>query len=458
MSRLAAPLALAALMTAPSVAAAHGRPPMIRHLERSPAAPDTLFGQATWGMAISHDAGGSWSWLCAAIVGVDARMEDPTLRATEDGALLAGTFGGLRRSTDGGCSWQAPGPALANLYIVDLAVGEGGVVHAVAARPGEPDELWVSMDHGVRWELLEDAFGGVLVNSLLAVPGDPMRIYAGGQLPPSPEGDPRRAFALRSDDGGASFSAFELALEEGERALTIWAIDPSNPDVLYGQILHFNGADAPERVVRSEDAGETWETVLRLPFLGGLVARADGSVLVGSRLGGLHRAEDGRSFVALDEEVAVSCLFDGGDRMWLCADQSMSGYAFASSDDGLVFTSRARLSDIDTLETCPECSAGAVVCPAWKPDVIYDLRLDAALPEGFDPDGGTGAPRDGGIGEGCGPDGGVETPPDGCACRAGRPAPTPRSASWLWLSIGLLWALRRRMCRNRDDAFAICRG
>ncbi len=444
-------LALAvAVILAPGLAAAHGRPPLLGYIVSSPADPRVLYARGTWGLAVSRDGGARWRWLCAAAMGVDARSEDPTLRAMSDGSLLAGTFGGLLRSEDGACSWDAPEPALEGRYVVTLAVG-GGAVYAIAAEPGQRDVLYRSLDAGLTWAPHGDGFGEVLVGSLVAAPSNPQRLYGAGQIPPRAAGEPRRAFLVVSDDGGLTFTPRELTpLEAGERELAVWAVDPNNADRVYAQVLHFNGEEAPERVVRSDDAGLSWSTVLRAPYLGGLLARADGSVLVGSRLGGLWRAEDGATFAPLDADVAVACLHDATDTVWMCVDEARSGYALASSTDGRAFAPALRLSDIDELAPCPACTAGAVVCPAWRPDVIYDLGLDAALPPGFDPDGGTGAPRDASTPAECAPDGGPGGPGStGCGCRS-----APRGAGRLPLALGLFAAA---MLRFRHTRSRICR-
>lgn len=445
-------LLLIAVCLAPAVAHAHGRPPLLRALARSPADPDTLIGQATWGFAISHDDGASWRWSCAAALGVDARNEDPQVRIAPDGAILAGTFSGLLRSEDGGCSWIPPEPELERRYIPTLEIAADGTGLLVASRTGARDTLYRTTDGGRSWTAIGEVFEDVLVASLLLVPGRPELVYAGGYLPLR-EGQPRAAFALRSEDGGASWQPFELQdLQEGERQLTVLGLDPGDPAVLYGQVLHFNGDTAPERIVRSPDGGETWETVHQLPFLGGLVVRADGAVVVGSRLGGLYYSADGLSFETVDDAVAVSCLMDDGDRVWMCADEAMAGAAIARSSDGRAFTPLAELRDIDTLESCPLCTAVGEVCPAWEADVIYDLGLDLPLPPEFDPNSGTGAPRDAGIPLACLPDGsidgGMHGGGGGCGCTA---APRGEGAPW---GLTLLCVL---LCRKRDSRSMICR-
>src|SRR5690606_16009801 len=123
---------LALLTIAPSVAAAHGRPPAIGVVREEPGAPAHLTARGTWGLATSDDGGARWRWVCSAAYGVDARNEDPSLEVMEEGRLLLGTFGGLLASDDGGCSWTRPSSALADVYVTDLFAVDARRVLALA--------------------------------------------------------------------------------------------------------------------------------------------------------------------------------------------------------------------------------------------------------------------------------------------------------------------------------------
>jgi photosystem II stability/assembly factor-like uncharacterized protein len=440
-------MGLAALLlllatAAPPRARAHGRPPALGDLQARPGQPERLVARATWGLAISDDGGERWRWLCAAVMGVDARTEDPAIAVTADGAIVAATFGGLLRSDDGGCSWSRPAAALADVFVVDLWRVDGRGLLAVAAGADGEDRLFRSDDAGRSWRALGESFGEVLVDRVRSAPSAPRRVYASGSLP-SRGGRDRRAFLLHSDDGGASFERAELPLEEGERAFDLWAVDPSDPDVLYGQVLHFDGEDAPERIVRSEDGGRTFETVLRIPYVGGLLVTEAGAVYAGSRLGGLWRAPDGRDFQRL-ASLPVTCLAEAGGALWACLDEARAGHALARSEDGRRFETVLRLAGIDAMVECPRCSPAGIECRAWAGDIAYDLGLDASPPPGFDPDGGTGGPRDAGRPEEC-----RSEPAPGCGCRAGGRRGLAPGGLVILAALGVLAALapRRRTPR-----------
>lgn len=425
--RVASAVLFLVLTLRPGAALAHGRPPALHSLDAHPSTPDVLIAQATWGLAVR--GGGEWRWLCAAALGVDPRMEDPVIVAGPDGAILAGTFEGLWRSPDGGCTWERPSDDLRDVFAIDVRRVGAETFLLVVSDVSMEDQLWRSEDGGLEWAPV-GGFGEVLVDRVRVAPSRPSRVYASGSIP-AREGVERQTFLLRSDDGGRSFERVVVPFEPGERLLRLEAIDRTDPELLWATMLHFSGEEAPERVLRSDDGGSTWTSPIAVPQVGGVLATGDG-VWVGSRLGGLHRAPDGRAFVEVDPTLPVTCLAEIGGEVWACTDQARAGH-------GVVRVAPTQapllsLSEITELVSCPRCSTSGVVCPAWAADVAYDLGRDASVPFG---DGGTGAPRDAGLPAECSPQAG-----SGCGCRsAGRGAGSP---AWL----ALLALILRRVTKK----------
>lgn len=421
--------ALALLLLGPSAASAHGRPPALHSLDAHPSTPELLVAQATWGLAVRAE-GSEWRWLCAAALGVDPRMEDPVIVAGPGGAILAGTFDGLWRSPDGGCTWERPSDALRDVFAIDVRRAGTDTLFLVASDVAMEDQLWRSDDGGRDWALV-GGFGEVLVDRVRVAPSRPSRVYASGSIP-ARDGADRQTFLLRSDDGGRSFEPTVVPFEPGERLLRLEAVDPDDPERVWATMLHFSGEEAPERVLRSDDGGATWTSPIAVPRVGGVLVTSD-AVWVGSRLGGLHRAADGAAFTEVDAALPVTCLAELGDEVWACTDQARAGYGLARVSP----TAEPVLSlgEIAELVSCPRCSTSGVVCPAWAPDVAYDLGRDAGAPPGFG-DGGTGAPRDAAVPAEC-----LPPAPGTCACRATRPGSAP--VGWLLLLASILW---RRSC------------
>src|SRR5579871_5837182 len=97
--------AIAALLLADVPASANGRYPAYNELLVSPGDPDFIVLRATFGVVLSHDRGASWTWLCEEALGLDpSAEEDPSLAVSGSNALVAGIYGGLEVSPDGGCA------------------------------------------------------------------------------------------------------------------------------------------------------------------------------------------------------------------------------------------------------------------------------------------------------------------------------------------------------------------
>ncbi|MBX3276175.1 MAG: hypothetical protein KF729_38335 [Sandaracinaceae bacterium] len=458
-----ASLVLASLLL-PATAAAHGRPAFVGQIVFHPTDPDVIVARGTWGLAITEDGGASWRWLCAAVAGVDATREDPAILVTPDGSILFGTYDGLARSTPDRCAFERPA-ALDGRFVIDLApdASEPSVVWAIATSGGEPDEVFRSADEGRTFRRVGMPVDEILLERVRVAPSDPSRVYLSGAIPVVairydggvPDGGPatteRRGMLLRSRDGGERFEVIEVPLLDEERNVHLLAVDPTDPDRLLVRMTRRIIDPREERVVLSEDGGETWTTVMSARQISGGAFSAGGArAWVSSRvLDGLFRSDDaGRSFSQL-EQLSMPCVAARGDEVWACVDELVHGYsAVRSSDGGDTLETALRFSDLYELVECSRCTPVGHLCPQWFPDLVYDLRLDASTGGEF-LDGSTGGPRDAGTLPGeCGMDGSVparDAGPgggdDGCGCRAaGRGGPAP---SWL-VGLALFAALRRR--------------
>lgn len=191
---------------------------------------------------------GPWREVLRVLEGkhVSNLVEDP-----ETGRLLAGTHGdGIHASDDGGHTWarKDEGVAHANIYSMSAARGADGVRLYAGT---EPAHLFVSRDHGERWEALP---------SLRSVP-----TVKDWMFPAPPHVahvkhitfDPRAADtiyasievggALKSTDGGRTWRQLSGFFEDVHRMV----VTAARPD----EIVMGNGIG----VYRSGDAGETWE-------------------------------------------------------------------------------------------------------------------------------------------------------------------------------------------------------
>lgn len=477
--RLLFALLAVALVLTPMSAHAHGRPPVVGQVRFHPTDPDFVLARATWGLVLTEDGGASWRWICAAVTGIDPTREDPATLVAPDGALLVAGFAGLSRSTPERCDFEFV-EELRDVYVIDLhaRLGDPSTIWAVVTDGAGPDRVHRSDDGGLSFSPLGPPIDNVLLERVRVAPSDAMRVYLSGAIPARSgaidagvEVDggvvndggtvtlPRRAFFLRSLDGGSSYEPILMFLEGEERNVHLLAVDPTNADRVLVRMTRRSIDPLPERVLLTEDGGDTWTTAMSARWISGGEFTADGATayVTSTNLDGLWRSDDaGRSFAQV-QTLSMPCLGVRDGEVWTCVDELRDGFAMGrSSDRGVTLEPVLRFDDIGELPDCPACSEVGYVCPGWFPDVVADLRLDAG---GLDlPDGGTGRPRDAappitcldatisldaGVGmdgdlADAGPGGGG----DGCGCRAsGSGRSSPALAAIL---IALVVSLRRR--------------
>lgn len=433
-------LVLGLLLLAPAPAAAHGREPFVGRIALDPGS-GALVARATWGLVLTDD-GDDWRWVCAAAMGTLPTREDPPLVLASDGAIVVGNIAGIWRSQGGRCGFERAYDAAS---VIDLD-----------ARPSAPDELYAlvsdgvdhlerSEDGGRTWARIATRPEGTVMERLRLAPSDPEVVYLSG-VRLADASTPRAVGVHRSSDGGRSFTGWEIPLLEGERNARLLAIDPTDPDRLLVHLTRRAVDGRPERVLLSEDGGRSFALVLEGLAVADAAFSADGArAWVALRASeGLHRSDDGGRTFTLAHEGDFPCVTASGDTLWVCVDETRDGYAVGrSTDGGDTVTPVLRFDDVRRLPDCPMCSEVAYVCPAWYPDLAFDLGHEGAEA----PDGGvTGAPRDVSPPAAC-VDGGPEppSPSEGCGCRAAGGASTP------WLALLLLSAagLRSRRARRR---------
>lgn len=479
-SLILAVLAGAIALAPMSSARAHGRPPFLGQIRFHPTDPDVIVVRATFGLVFTQDGGATWNWICAAVTETDPQREDPATWVAPDGAVLVGSFAGLSRSTVDRCEFDFV-EGLRDVFVIDLHAARGAPdsIWAVVTSGRDPDEVYRSDDGGRSFGRVGEPIEEILLERVRVAPSDPTRVYLSGAAPLRTghldggvdfdggvvaDGGavnlPRRGFLLRSSDGGLTYEPIEMPLVDEERNVHLLAVDPTDPDRVLVRITRRVIDERAERVLLTEDAGDTWSEVLSVHQVSGGDFTEDGAgAYVTSRLrDGLWRSDDaGRTFVQAQPGLSLPCLGLRGDEVWTCVDELLDGYALGrSTDAGATLSERLRFEEIHTLPECPTCSEVAYVCAQWFPDLAYDLQLDGG---GIDlPDGGSGAPRDaaapvicrdGAVLDGS-MDGAVDAGSGGgsgdCGCRAG-PASSP--SPWVLASVvgGLLLRKRRRTRR-----------
>lgn len=398
-----------------------------------------------------------WRWMCRASLSISP-TEDPLFVAQPGGGFVASTFRGLLEI----------GPGLCTTGVAD---GFGGVIIDVQDDPGGNTVVALQSDgagqdnsllrydlESETWQPTGDAIEPILFERVRISPSNPERIYLSGAYPRTATEPERRMFTHRSDDGGQTWTVTPFEYRDGERNILLLAVDPDNEDIVYARIVRERDRpEVPERLILSEDGGQTWTTLLEVEGTVGDLAFIDGTAVLSLPFFaldppppyGLWHAPDRRTFEPLTPDLDARCVHSRAGILYVCASEARDGFTVARSADG-----GATLEPVFSLSELAgpaECGADrAEVCAQDDDDVVCDLRLDGfeeLMCVGFPSD--AGSPDMGGLGDAGDADAGIPpAPPSSCVCAAAGSAPTHASLGWLALGLAGV-SLRRRLRLRR---------
>ena len=347
-------------------ARANGRLPTAHELVFSPSHPGFVVIEATFGLFLSQDTGATFGWVCEPAIGYPATLNwDPSIGITST-SVLAGIPTGVSVSTDQGCSWQV---TLTAQNVADIVVRRDDPHSALAlasSYSGRTDagdsayltQVFATHDDGATW-----ALQGVPVEPDIAVetidiaPSDPDTLYIGGAR--TLLGDDgsigRTGVVLASTNGGASYTATDIALElplEFESSAFVSAVDPNDPKRVYVRISQSTESSATSNVDRllvSDDGAVSFRTVYQATGgLPGFALSSDGSkVFLGDSVAGVLLADappvdSGAPYsFAQRSTTLVQCLTWSAGNLYACTPQARNPYLkelAVSADDGLTFS------------------------------------------------------------------------------------------------------------------------
>jgi MYXO-CTERM domain-containing protein len=453
--------AAAALMASARDARANGRIPQGNQLIVSPSDPTFLALEATFGILVSHDSGGSWGWICENAVGYSNDGEDPAIAMTQNG-LMAATREGLSVTSDQGCSWHM---ALRQL-VVDIAARRDGSRTALAlasqlqsTSDGGDDlyatQVFATTDDGATW-----VPRGVPIDPLLqaetieVAASDPHRIYVSGwkRRAGIEGGIVSGGFILVSSDDGASYAEHPIPLNTNEILSVpfIAAVDPQNANRVYVRVT----GEGTMRIVASDDGAATFRTAYQgRGALAGFALSDDGSkIYIGGTVDGVLEAPAKTLQFIQKSSAQVTCLRTIGNVLYACMwDSNWVQLIGVSPDDGATFFPKFYIG----------CAASALSCPAQSAAAQCDAGVLASsgpcvAPDSAVPGSEAGVTQDAGraAADAHAGSGGVGRPQPrqgkgGCGCRVGESA----GAGGL-PAIGLLltFAARRRKQARANEA------
>jgi hypothetical protein len=148
--------------------------------------------------------------------------------------LVAGTIYGasggglLWRSADGGESWSLAGVSPEPLMLwMAVAAGAPDTLYLLGYSLNEQAELWKSLDGGATWSL---SSAGLLFSGLATTPSSPQTLFAVVLTPFSAQG----TALLRSDDAGGTWQPLPPGPFQQGLISALW-IDPTTPEILFAR-------------------------------------------------------------------------------------------------------------------------------------------------------------------------------------------------------------------------------
>jgi hypothetical protein len=469
--------ALAALLSLPSVALANGRFPAANQLVTRPGDPSSLLVRATFGLLVSADSGAHFDWVCEQAVGLDPGADqDPPIALLGNGFPLVAPFDGVRRSTDGGCSFEAAATVDPAERVIDVAVDPGAPARGVAVTwhpTTHVTTVYETTDGGASWQVRGTTPGTDAIPVTLDLsPAMPSRILVSGAASVAGK---LAGVVARSDDDGATWERFTIPFD-GDSALYLAALDPADAGRVYARTTRTLG----DRLLVSDDGGATFTEALRTDGrLLGFALAPDGSrVAVGGPTLGVQIADRTALQFSKQSEIAVTCLSWSGQGLLACGSMDSAGFAIGLSPDGASWTPLLpALSAIrGPLASCPAASPEAATCAPLWPGVqaLFGPAAGSGGSAGSGGNAGSGASAGGGVagqtaGAGAGGGGGaaglsgqggiagqggagVVDPPAGegdfCSCASAGQRPAGRELGWgLGLAVALVRGRRARRGR-----------
>ena len=388
----------------------------------APAAGERVLIRTNRGLVVgSREAG--FRLVCNDAFGASL-VETVPVAELADGGVLVGTYaGGLQRSDATLCDFDAVGPS--QVSPVDVELGVDGVVRALLLPlDGSEGSLFESVDGG--FERL--AAVGTAPTALVTAAADPKRVYVSTN---TTDGNRSIGHILASDDGGGHFADHVLELDAVELRAFVLAVDATEPGRLFVRTQSRDGV-APERLLLSEDGGQTFRTVLvaQGPIM--LALGDAGEAWAGSSVG-LHRSRDrGASFEPVPDTglTRIGCLALHGGGLYACAHSELEFGVLLSRDAGASFGWFLRFPDVTARAACPPSSDEGSSCALE----FEDWSQEQLVPSAVAPSTTAGAPSAPPLESAPGASDG------GCAIRAAKQRTIELTLAAMLLG---LWARRR---------------
>jgi hypothetical protein len=335
-----------------------------------------------WGLFDGQAGGTSWNMLCSQDFGGRALDADnyATVLAQGGRILVAGQFNGLMISDDN-CNWKQIDAfnmeSVQGIAPVDSMGKSFVAVTVLGTADGVTSRVYTSTDRGDTWTATK---GTIPKDTSMAnvgvAPSDPKRIYVVGVVI---NGGPRQIAV--SMDGGDTFTVSpvgDMSMYDPTliKPLSVAAILPNDPNTLFVRADggDMQGAQAPDELWVSSDAGKTWKLVYSPTDpndLPGFALTPDGkNVLISGPAEGIKQAALADAIAA--KPNAFTQIYKGqvwglafqGDTLYAGNDDYNMKPSFTvgmSTDGGKTFSKVMTKCEV-TFPTCDMSSTNTMVC------------------------------------------------------------------------------------------------
>jgi hypothetical protein len=273
--RAAAALTFALCLAFAARARANGRYPYAQQLEEQPGHAARLWLRTTYGILSSADSGGTWHWICEDAVGYSGQ-EDPALGVFGDGTVMAGLAAGLSETHDEGCDWSfvgqsgdaGPGAHFIADVTVDPNDASKALVLVSASEGGSTylNQIWQTTDAGKSFtQVGADLDANAELFTLDTAPSDARRVYVSAVFRGGANG---QGGLLRSEDAGKSWQRLDIPGTSLLAVPYIAAVSRTDPGAVYVRangesngvadtLYYSDGAGA------APEAGATWRVLIQ---------------------------------------------------------------------------------------------------------------------------------------------------------------------------------------------------
>jgi len=373
-------LACALIAASAIQASANGRPPGTSTINFRQGNEQHIAVGMTFGLLLSRDGGATWGWVCELAIKYGG-MYDPDYAYTSTGALFATTFDGSLVNRDG-CNFDMTPHG--KKFMSAIALGPDGAVYTATVEPPAPaasnpgdNSIFKSIDDGVSFPSSSaPGMVGDWWSSIEVAPTNANRLYLSGYRL-TPAGG--RMFQLfRSNDGGATWTPISTAGMTTSRNSTIEfaAISQLNPDHVYARVTMRDEYALSDGIYRSTNGGDSWTLIRGEMDEISFVARANGDLVMGTRLSGAFRSRapsNGDAWEPLVDAPNINCLVENAaGEVWACTQNYGSpeipgdDAGIMKSTDLVTWTRVLRYQDIQAPLSCPVGTLQKEMCePNW---------------------------------------------------------------------------------------------